>query len=195
VKVKICGITSLDDAVMCEQMGADAIGFVHVPGRGRSMDLKDISSICHSVGPMTTKLLVCSPKDVHQAVRMCDLSGTDGVQLYGLDPSDTGRLRESGYRVIRAVGVSEEDAVRFAGTTDAVLFEKNTPGTGSEYDYSQVPVRSVPRAIIAGGLTVDNLDKAKAKAPYALDVSSGVERTIGKKDPVLVSEFIRRCRS
>jgi phosphoribosylanthranilate isomerase len=194
MKVKICGLTNLEDAVISERMGADALGFVHVPGRTRSLDLDAIRDICTSLGPMTTRLLVCEPSNLEEAIRMCDSSSTDGVQLYSLGPEETEQLMNSGYRVIRAVGVSREEALRFAPSSDAVLFEQGRPGSGSEYDYSRLPVSSVPKAIIAGGLNPDNLDRAMAMAPYALDVSSGVESVPGKKDPELLAEFIRRCR-
>ena len=194
MKVKICGVTNLEDAVISERLGADALGFVHVPGRSRSMDLVKVGEICSSLGPMTTRLLVCEPVNLDEAIRMCDSSGTDGLQLYSLDPTDTERLMDSGYRIIRAVGISREEALRFANSSDAVLFEGGKPGTGSEYDYSVLPVSSVPKAVIAGGLNLGNVDKAIAMVPYALDVSSGVESTPGKKDPDLIAEFIRRCK-
>jgi phosphoribosylanthranilate isomerase len=102
--------------------------------------------------------------------------------------------RDSGGKVIRAVKPSVDEARCFAGFADALLFEMGEPGSGASYDYSKVPVESCKKAIIAGGLRIDNLGSAKAKRPYALDVSSGVESAPGRKDRGLVSEFIRRCK-
>jgi phosphoribosylanthranilate isomerase len=195
VKVKICGITSLEDAAMCEELGADALGFVHVDGRSRTLPLGTIREICGSVGPMTTKVLVCSPRSCSDAERMFDASGADILQLHSLEPDDLDVLRHEGMSVIRAVAPDRSEAVRFAPHTDALLFEGGTPGTGAAYDYSTVPVSSCRRCIIAGGLTVANMDRALEMRPYALDVSSGVERLPGRKDRELVSGFIRRCKA
>jgi len=126
---------------------------------------------------------------------MIDESNADAIQVHSLDPDGVRDIREQGTRVIRAVLPTKSDALRFASVADALLFEHGAPGTGTPYDFSIVPIDSCRRAIIAGGLNLHNLDMAKALGPYALDVSSGVERTIGKKDPELVAEFIRRCKS
>jgi len=195
MKVKICGITNLEDAATCEELGADALGFVHFPGRMRSLPLEEIAGICSSLGPMTMKVLVCSPTSPTDALRMVALSKTDIVQLHTFGPETLNEVRQHGVKVIRAVSPTRSEAEKFVGAADALLFEQGAPGTGTSYDYSQVPVDCCPRAIIAGGLDLNNLDRAKALRPYALDVSSGVERAPGKKDLDLVEEFVRRCKS
>lgn len=195
MRVKICGITNPEDAAMCEDAGADALGFVHVRGRSRSIQLSEIKEMCASLGPMATSVLVCSPSTVFEAADMFDQSGVDVLQLHSLEPNQVARLRDQGIAVIRAVKPSRKDAMRYSNHVHALLFEHGRPGTGTTYDYSRVPVDCHPRSIIAGGLTMANLDLAIAVKPYAVDVSSGVERTKGRKDPELVSEFIRRCKS
>ncbi|MEW5748781.1 MAG: phosphoribosylanthranilate isomerase [Candidatus Thermoplasmatota archaeon] len=195
MKVKVCGITSLEDAAMCEELGADAIGFVHVSGRKRSRALDEISDMCGSLGPMTTKILVCRPRDHHEAERMFAASGADVLQLHSLEPMSLDALRLDGIPVIRAVLPSPAAASKYAPHANILLFEKSSPGTGSSYDYSTVPVKSCERCIIAGGLNSRNVGEALRMRPYALDVSSGVESSFGRKDPELVSEFIRRCKA
>ncbi len=195
MKVKICGITRLADAQMCEDEGADALGFVHFPSRRRSIPLSEIASIGSVLGPMVTKVLVCSPRDSDHALEMAKLSEVDAVQVYSLDADSMNEIRDQGVKVIRAVRPMKSEAEKFADSADALLFEDGIPGTGKSYDYSRIPLNCCTRAIIAGGLTVKNVEKAKRLKPYAVDVSSGVELAAGRKDPVLVSEFIRRCRS
>ncbi len=195
MKVKICGVTNQEDAVLCEESGADAIGFVNVPGRKRSIALEDIAAICATLGPLTAKVLVCEPEDEEQAIGMCDMAGTDVLQTYTLSPEQVSAVRSSGFGVIRAIRPDRAEALRYRDAADAILFEGGAPGTGEEYDYSSIPIDACPRAIIAGGLTPSNLDRAKSLGPYALDVSSGVERTHGRKDPELVRDFIRRCKA
>ncbi|UCE81457.1 MAG: phosphoribosylanthranilate isomerase [Methanobacteriota archaeon] len=194
MKVKICGITNLADAQLCEDAGTDALGFVHFPNRRRSIPLEEIATICHAVGPMVTKVLVCAPRDAADALDMVERSSTDAIQLYSMDHASMNDIRDQGIKVIRAVRPVRSEALRFADAADALLFEEGVPGTGTSHDYSRIPVGCCSRAIIAGGLNIGNLDDAKRMEPYALDVSSGVESASGRKDPDLVSEFVRRCR-
>jgi len=195
MKVKICGVTNQADAFLCEEAGADAIGFVHFPGRSRSVPLEMIADMCSHLGPMTTKVLVCAPKDEEETLRMCDKAATDVVQLYSLDPSQVQSVRDSGIGVIRAVKPTRAQALRFREVADALLFEQWPGGTGRQYDYSAIPLKTCPRAIIAGGLNLDNVRQVRSLGPYGLDVSSGVERSVGRKDPWLVHEFVRRCKA
>ncbi len=195
MRVKICGITNGADAGICEDAGADALGFVHVKNRSRSLELGDIKDIGSTLGPMTTRVLVCSPGSVFEATDLFDQSGVNVLQLHSLEPDQIASLYDLGIPVIRAVRPNRDEAMRFANQVHALLFERGTPGSGRSYDYSKVPLDCHPRSIIAGGLNLDNIDRAKSMRPYALDVSSGVERTEGRKDPELVSEFVRRCKS
>jgi phosphoribosylanthranilate isomerase len=195
MKVKICGMTSAEDAFMCEELGADALGFVHVEGRARNLQPTRIRDICGSLGPLVTTVLVCAPPDVGSALELVDRCRADAIQLYTLEGKSLDTIRASGVRVIRAVRPDRDEATRYADHADALLFESGKPGTGSAFDYTRAPVDCCRRAIIAGGLTVDNLEGAKGMKPYALDVSSGVESVPGSKDRALVTEFIRRCRS
>ena len=195
MKVKICGIKLAEDAQMCESLGADALGFVHFPGRGRSIPLESIAAITSTLGPSVMKVLVCAPKSSSEAIRMAHKASVDTVQLYSLIPKDLNEIRNHGIGVIRRVPPVRNEALKFVKAADVLLFEEEAPGTGRSYDYSKIPIDCCPRAIIAGGLTLNNLHLAKEMKPYGLDVSSGVERSLGRKDRTLVSEFIRRCRS
>jgi len=194
MKVKICGLTTIEDAVMCEDLGADAIGLVHFPGRTRSLALDKIVDISFSLGPLTTKVLVCSPKTTSEALEMLHASGVDALQLYSLEPCELQELRKLGVRAFRVVPPEREAASRYSRAADALVFEGGMPGSGTSYDYSKVPLDCCRKAIIAGGLTPSNVHLAKSLKPYGLDVSSGVESEPGRKDPKLVAEFIRRCR-
>lgn len=194
MKVKICGITNLDDAGMCEDIGADALGFVHFPGRHRSLSLTDVRDICSTLGPLTTRVLVCAPSDLSDAFHMLHQSEADLIQTYTLSPEELDLFREQGCRAIRVVPPDRGEASRFSSSADALVFESGMPGTGSGYDYSKIPMDCCERAIIAGGLNPGNVESLRAMRPYGVDVSSGVEKSPGRKDSGLVSEFIRRCR-
>ena len=195
MKVKICGLTTLEDAVMCEDLGADAIGLVHFPGRTRSLALDKIADISSSLGPFTTKVLVCAPRTTSEALEMMHASNVDRIAFAGVGKfSEFDQLRKLGVRAFRVVPPVREIASRFSRAADALVFENGTPGSGTSHDYSKVPLDCCRKAIIAGGLSPFNLHLAKSLRPYGLDVSSGVESMPGRKDHELVSEFIRRCR-
>lgn len=195
MKVKICGITNAEDAWMCESFDPDALGFVHYPLKARSLPLENIRDISSTIGPFTKKVLVCLPGNVDVAVKMVEDAGVDVIQLYTFCRSEIETIKACGIPVIRAVKPVEREIQEFVGVADALLFDGPVPGSGLSHDYTKIPIKSCHKAIIAGGLTLENLDIVKALKPYGVDVSSGVERTIGKKDPQLVSEFIRRCKS
>ncbi len=195
MRVKICGITTLEDANICEELGADALGFVHYPGRGRSLPLMEIRDICSTLGPFITRVLICHPKGPNEALQMLERSGADVIQTYSLSPVFLSRLRENGIRVIRAVRPDIDEVRKYAECVDALVFEAGVPGTGHYYDHSTIPINSCRRAIVAGGLSLSNIDQVKELRPYGVDVSSGVESSPGIKDPELVNDLIRRCHS
>ena len=194
MKVKICGIMSAEDAAMCEALGADALGFVHFPGKKRHLPLEKIAEIVDSLGPLTTTVVVCAPKSAAEAVNFVKKSHADVIQSYSLSPEDIKSIGDQGETVIRAVPPVRSYACKYTKVADALLFESGSPGTGAEYDYSKIPLDCCPKIIIGGGLRSENIRKVKALRPYALDVSSGVESMPCKKDPLLVAEFIRRCK-
>ena len=194
MKIKICGITNLSDAAMCEELGADMLGFVHVDGRARSISPETISEIGSCLGKDLIKALVCYPQSASHAIDLGRMSDVDAIQLHTLSPDDMRDIRDAGFMVIRAVKTDRSTAIPFSETVDALLFENGIPGSGNAYDYSSIPMDCHPRTIIAGGLRPTNVHLAKAMNPYAVDVSSGVERSIGLKDRELLSEFIWRCR-
>lgn len=194
MKVKICGIMNAEDAAMCEALGADALGFVHFPGKKRHLSLEKIAEIVDSLGPLTTSVVVCAPRSVTEALNFVKKSHADVIQSYSLSPEDIKSISDEGETIIRAVPPVRSYAGKFSKVVDALLFESGSPGTGTEYDYSKIPLDCCSKVIIGGGLRPDNIKKVKALRPYALDVSSGVESMPCKKDPVLVAEFIRRCK-
>jgi phosphoribosylanthranilate isomerase len=153
-----------------------------------------LAEIIESLGSPTQKVLACDPESAEEAYEFSRISGADMLQLYSLQPQVLQELRDLGGSAIRAVKPDRAEVARFVNCADALLFEMGEPGTGASYDYSKAPTECCPKSIIGGGLRADNLDAAKAKNPYALDVSSGVESVPGRKDPRLVSEFIRRCK-
>ncbi|MDD1684200.1 MAG: phosphoribosylanthranilate isomerase [Methanoregula sp.] len=189
MRVKICGITHLDDARFAEQAGADAIGVVLFSDSKRCVSPGRAEEIFTAVGPFTTTVAVThtkSPEDIAQIIAL----KPDAIQIshpfeFSQDP---------GARVIRVIGRGDplpEDC-------DAVIVD-DSHGEGLQFDpgYARETVqRSKVPVILAGGLTPENVSEAIRRVrPYAADVASGVEVSPGIKDKKKVRAFIAACRS
>jgi len=200
-RVKICGITTVDDAREAVQAGANAIGLVFADSP-RRIDVERARGVLAGVGPFVTPvaLFVNSPLEVIAGIT--DSLGIRTVQLHGDEPPElVDALRP--LQVIKAVRVADEadleNLKRYR--PDAFLLDARVSGkaggTGKTFDWSLAvePARRF-RVILAGGLNPDNVaDAVRQVRPYAVDVSSGVESSPGRKDPDKMKAFIDRARS
>jgi phosphoribosylanthranilate isomerase len=201
VRVKICGITNIPDALAAVDAGADALGFMFVPASPRALKLETTASIIRELPPFVSRVGVMvdpSPQFVEDAVCKCGLSA---VQLHGNEPPEFCSAL-SGI-VIKAFRVSDRESLagirRYA--TDAWLLDSYVPdklgGTGTRFNWDlALEVKQWGRPIIlAGGLTPANVaDAVRQVQPYAVDVSSGVEGASGKKDPIKLRDFIAAAK-
>ena len=209
-RVKVCGVRSLVDALLCYKEGVDAIGFVHAPGRKRSLDLEEIRDIVRSLPPGVSSTLITLDDNVEDTLDKARKTGADTVQTYTLGSSDIRKLKEQGFGVVRAVTVDretgkpdidKEELDKVSEAADLLLFEPSSNGRagGLGLRFESLTglaglVSDCPRFGIAGGLNPDNVATALRFNPLMVDVSSGVESPDGRKDPELVREFVRRCR-
>ncbi|MBU4276894.1 MAG: phosphoribosylanthranilate isomerase [Proteobacteria bacterium] len=197
-RIKICGITSLDDALAACRLGADALGFVLAPSP-RQVSPEQARAIIAALPPLvsTVGVFVDAPLvEVSELRRFC---GLDWVQLHGDEGED--QAAALGRRVIKALRVSQErppNAAAYPGC--ALLLDTYHPqaagGTGQSFDWSLAQGIARQRPIIlAGGLTPDNVSRAiKQVQPFAVDVSSGVEKQKGVKDHERIASFIAQVR-
>ncbi|NPB09808.1 MAG: phosphoribosylanthranilate isomerase [Thermodesulfobacteria bacterium] len=195
VRVKICGITSPEDARLAAECGASAIGFVFYPPSPRFVTPAQAAAIRRALPPWVATVGVFVNEDPARIEEVRRLVGLDYVQLHGDEPPETARLFFP--RVIKALRVrNEEDLSRISAyrhCAAAVLLDtyvKGLPGgTGRTFDWSlakKAKEYGLP-IILAGGLRPENVCAAVRQVrPYALDVSSGVEVFPGKKHPVLL---------
>lgn len=188
--VKICGITSPDDARLAVSAGAAAIGVVFWPSSPRAVDVGRAREIVAAV-PAPVSVVGVFVNQVEEARRVTSQVGLGAVQFHGDETVDDCRSME-GIRVIKAVSVKDESAVDAAlalPDTVTVLLDAHDPvrrgGTGRPIDWSIA--RQIARrrfTILSGGVTPDNVEQAIAAVrPWAIDVSSGVESSPGRKDP------------
>lgn len=198
VRVKICGITSPEDAMAAVMLGADALGFVFaesprriVPDRAREI-IRLLPPFVQTVGVFVNE----SVNFMKGIKRFC---GLDYLQLHGEEGPET--VSMVGGRVIKAIRAVEnchELARNYPTAT--LLFDTHDPhvkgGTGRCFDWSVVSTIARERPVIlAGGLTHENVEEAiRIVSPYAVDVSSGVERAPGRKDHGKMELFICRAK-
>jgi phosphoribosylanthranilate isomerase len=195
--VKICGITTEDDALFAVAMGADAVGFVFAPST-RQVAVQQVYDITRRLPPEILTVGVFRDELPERVIDIVTRSGVKAAQLHGHEsPAMVAEVGAGVRWVIKAVSAGTGDAHR-ADTfgTDMVLVDAPNPGSGTVFDWSLVTdLPDGPRYILAGGLTPDNVALAVSTVqPWGVDVSSGVERSPGRKDPLKVKAFIDRAR-
>ena len=201
-KIKICGITNLADAQLAVELGADALGFIFYPKSPRYIKVTDAANICNRLPPFVTKVGVFVDEleyEIEKALNYCLLTA---LQFHGEEPP--GFCSKFAAKSIKAIRVRDEKSLQTAAEydVDALLLdtytEKERGGTGKTFDWSvAVKAKEIgPPIILSGGLTTVNVQDAIRKVrPYAVDVSSGVEREPGKKDSEKLRRFIELCKS
>ncbi|MFQ6092413.1 MAG: phosphoribosylanthranilate isomerase [bacterium] len=193
-RVKICGITTVEDASAAVGCGADALGFVFAESP-RRIAPEEAREIIERLPPFFTAVgvFVDEPAErVREIARLCRL---DALQFHGRESPQY--CRGFDRRVIKAFKVRDGSiAAEMAGyDVDAYLLDSWAGGgTGQRFNWNLV--RGIKgRIILAGGLTPENVGEAITKLrPYAVDVSTGVERSPGKKDHYKIEEFVRNVR-
>src|SRR5688572_10290305 len=188
VRVKICGITSRDDALVAVNAGADALGFMLFEGSPRNVKLPNLAGLLRGLPPFVARVGVfVNPKD--DAVRQAIEAGIDTLQFHGDEtPEFCQSFSLPVYKAFRIQdATSLQQLTRYdtnAWLLDAYVAGKQG-GTGHSFNWDlAVTAKGLGRPIIlAGGLTPDNVAQAVSKvAPYGVDVSSGVESAPGRKD-------------
>lgn len=188
-RVKICGLKTTEDVRASLEAGADAVGFVFAQSSPRYVEPARAAELARLVPPFVWKVGVFLDGE---ADRLEDLSASVGLQAVQVH----GRLdrRPRGVMLIRALPFDSVEAV--GDDCDLVLLDNPRPGSGEEWDWKlAASVARERRVVLAGGLAPSNVGEAVRQVrPYAVDVSSGVERRRGVKDPELIGRFIEEVR-
>ena len=202
VRVKICGITRLEDALFAAHAGADALGFVFYDNSPRRIDVTQAAAICRALPPFVARVglfVNASDEYVHHVLQHVPL---DLLQFHGDESpaycTQFGKLYLKAVRVTAATDLLE-CAADFAEAS-ALLLDAYVPGipggTGETFDWKLVPAQCPKPLILSGGLTPDNVRAAiQATRPWAVDVSSGVESAKGIKDMHKVAQFIENAKA
>jgi phosphoribosylanthranilate isomerase len=200
-KVKICGITNPEDAQAAAQAGADAIGFNFFPASPRHVTPSQAAPLAHGLPPWVVRTGVfvnALAEEVQEAITQCGLSM---LQFHGEETPEY--CRQFGIMSMKAFRVREKTTLEELQLfpTDAWLLDAwsdaGRGGTGKSFDWdfaARAVVLGRP-VFLAGGLTAENVARAiRQVRPYAVDVSSGVESSPGKKDHDRIRRFIEAVR-
>ncbi len=198
-RIKICGITNIQDALAAVEYGADALGFVFQPRSPRAVTPEIAKNIVSSIPPFVSTVGVFvdnSRADVEKIVRHV---GLNIIQLHGSEPPETCHMCRSVIKAIRVKDLTDLEPLRLYKVS-AFLLDTFSPrtigGTGRIFNWDiAVEAKKFGRIILAGGLTPENVEEAiKWVEPYGIDVSTGVESASkGKKDHKKLRLFIEKA--
>jgi len=198
VFIKICGITTEEDALLAVAMGADALGFVFAPSP-RQVAVGHVHDVVRRLPPEVLTLGVFRDDAPERVVDVVLAAGLGGAQLHGHETPEQARFVRSriGFVVQAFPAGSPELARADEWGADAILVDSPTPGSGQVFDWSLAEgAPSGRRVILAGGLDPDNVAAAIERVrPWGVDVSTGVEASPGHKDPRKLRAFIAAARS
>jgi phosphoribosylanthranilate isomerase len=202
VRVKICGITRLQDARYAVEAGADALGFVFYEKSPRHVGAAQAAALCAALPPFVTAVglfVDAEPDFVSAVLAQVPL---DLLQFHGDEsPADCAAF---GRPYIKAIRVRPETdllkcAADFAAARGLLLdaWVPGVPGgTGERFDWNLIPAQLPKPVILSGGLAPGNVAEAVRRVrPWAVDVSSGVEAAKGIKDPDLVAQFVKEAKN
>ncbi len=212
--IKICGNTTLADALLAAEAGADAVGFVFAPSP-RRVTAAQVAAITAHLPQAIEKIGVFVDAELEEIAATVEAAGLTGVQLhFEAPPALPARLRARfglRLRILRVLHfdpAADErlDAIASDANIDALLVDSRTTtamgGTGQTYDWKLAGQTIFQRAesrkpiVAAGGLTAENVAEAIATLrPWGVDAVSGVEASPGRKDPARLRAFVERARA
>ena len=199
-RVKICGITNIEDAVAAAEYGADAIGFVFQPKSPRAITPETAKNIISALPPFITTIGVFVNESKREIERIIRHVGLNIVQLHGNEPPDACQLNRKVIKAIRVKDLTDLEPLKRYNVS-AFLLDTYSPhtmgGTGQIFNWDiAVEAKKFGRIILAGGLNHENIEEAiKWVRPYGIDVATGVESNKkGEKDHKKLKLFIEKAR-
>jgi phosphoribosylanthranilate isomerase len=202
VHVKICGITSLEDAQAAADAGADALGFVFYPASSRYVTPEQAGRIIQTLPPFVTTVGLFVDVALDTVNDLAARCGLDRIQLHGRETPEF--CRQVTRPVIKAIRIKNAESLTpmpdynvSAYLLDAYVEGALPGGTGASFSW-ELAAQAKPYGpvILAGGLTPENIEVAIAQIrPYGVDVSTGVEHAPGIKDHQKVRQFIARAKA
>ena len=201
IKVKICGMTQLKDALFAVEQGVDAVGFIFYKKSPRAVTMKTVREIITKLPPLVDTVGVFVNESAERVNKIADYCGLDLVQLHGEE--SPAFCRKIHRRVIKAFRVKDLQSIKQLEKFPVSGFLLDTfsddlhGGTGKTFDWNlALSAKKMGPVILAGGLTPRNILQAVRQVrPYGVDVCSGVEKSPGIKDLEKVRAFLKNIRS
>ena len=201
MQVKICGITRTDDAMVAVEAGADAIGLIFFTGSKRFVNPDTAADIISNVAPYTSIVGLFVNADAEYVQTVLNHCALSQLQFHGDESPEFCSSFDRPY--VKSVPVSStvnmSEIVAAHRNARAYLFDTQVPGehggTGKTFDWRLMPQKNIGHRVLAGGLDAENVAEAiRIAGPDAVDVSSGVEVSPGKKDHDKLYRFIRAAK-
>lgn len=194
MRVKICGITNLKDALYAVECGADALGFVFYNKSPRYITPAKAKQIIDKLPPFVERVGLFVDEGVETINMVCKYTNISLAQIhFDVDEESLDIIDQKTLPVVRAK--SSEDLDKFKDRYRIIDVHSDAyGGTGERLDLEWFKGRECSKMILAGGLTPDNIKELKGFGFYGVDVSSGVEAIKGKKDPYKVAQFIANAK-
>jgi len=200
IKIKICGITNLEDALAAAEFGADALGFIFYKKSPRYIDPEKAVEIISQLPPIIVPVGIFVNEREEKIREIQELTCIQTIQLHGDETPEF--CQRFGVRVIKAFQVKDKESIKHMAHYHVGAFlldsyrDGQRGGTGTTFDWHlAVVAKTFGKIILAGGLTPENAAEAvKLVQPYGVDVSGGVEREKGFKDHAKIRKFISEVR-
>lgn len=201
-KIKICGITNIQDALLCVKLNVDAIGFIFAKSE-RRIEVKTAEKIVNKLPPFIAKVGVFVNEKPEKIMEIALRLHLDALQFHGEEDEEYLKIFKP-VKIIKVIRVKDEKSIKLIEkykNVDAILldtYKRNIyGGTGETFNWNfAVEAKKYKKPVIlSGGLNPENIKEAITKVrPYAVDVSSGVELYPGKKDREKLEEFVKKVR-
>ena len=199
MKIKICGITRLEDAQLAVNLGADAIGFIFYDKSKRYINpqnakniISELPSFIHKVGVFVNE----KSEKINETAKFCGLTI---IQLHGDEtPEFIDEINYSCIKALRVDNIFNYDILYRYKKTPILLDsfnEKHYGGTGETFDWENIPEKIKSKIILAGGISEENLEEIFTKIkPYAIDISSSVEDSPGVKNKIKMEKLFNKIK-
>ena len=200
-RIKCCGMTRVEDALLAARLGADAIGLVFTARSKRQVSFDQARAIRQALPPLVSTVALFMDDDAGRVQQVIDAVQPDLLQFHGSERDDW--CAQFGLRYLKAIamgaGVTALPQLRAYPGAAGLLLDGHglgeAGGSGKAFDWSLMPKDLPQPLMLAGGLTPGNVAKAiRIARPWAVDVASGIESAPGIKDPQKMAAFIHAVR-
>lgn len=187
MKIKICGITNLEDALLAEKLGADAVGFIFYKPSRRCISPETAKIISKVLSSFTLKVGVFVNEAEEEINKITEIAKLNLIQLHGDEkPEIIPKLilpSIKSFRVNENYNFTNIENYKCDNYLFDTFSQDEFGGTGNTFDWDLIPISLLHRSIIAGGVSENNIEEIFTKYnPYAVDISSSIEESIGKKN-------------